>query len=67
MRAVYGAHMETEEAQAELAQAVSLAAGQRACLLCFERDHVNCHRSILAGLIAARTGLKVRHLVAEAV
>ena len=67
MRRIFAAHMETGEAQADLARAISLAEGARACLLCFERDHAHCHRSIVAGLIGARTGLSVRHLVAEAV
>lgn len=67
MRAVFDAHLQSDAAQADLATAVSLAAGQRACLLCFERDHRQCHRSIVAGLVAARGGLPVRHLVAEAV
>lgn len=67
MHAIFEAHMRTDEAQADLANAVSLAAGQRTCLLCFERDHAHCHRSIVAALIGAQTGLPVRHLVAEAV
>ena len=67
MHRIFNAHMATDEAQADLANAVSLAAGQRACLLCFERDHRECHRAIVAGLVAERTGLPVRHLVAEAV
>jgi uncharacterized protein (DUF488 family) len=67
MHRIFGAHMATDEAQVDLANAVSLAAGQRACLLCFERDHRECHRAIVAGLVAERTGLPVRHLVAEAV
>ena len=67
MHRFFGTHMATQEAQAELANAVSLCAGSRACLLCFERDHHECHRAIVAGLIAGRTGLPVRHLMAEAV
>ena len=33
-----------------------------ACLLCFERDPHFCHRTIVAGLIAARTGQDIVHL-----
>ena len=36
---IFMAHMQGDRAQAELAQAIGLARGTRACLLCFERDH----------------------------
>jgi uncharacterized protein (DUF488 family) len=67
MHRIFNAHMTCDEAQADLANAVSLAAGHRACLLCFERDHRRCHRDIVAGLVAEVTGLPVRHLMAAAV
>ncbi len=67
MHRIFGEHMQSDPAQADLANALSLASGQRACLLCFERDHHDCHRAIVAGLMAGRTGMPVRHLVAEAV
>ena len=67
MHRIFTEHMGSDAAKTDLANAVSLAAGQRACLLCFERDHLECHRTIVAGLIAEKTGLPVRHLVAEAV
>ena len=67
MQRIFGAHMESGEAQADLAHAVSLSKGARACLLCFEREHTHCHRAIVAGMIAGQTGLPVRHLKAEAV
>ncbi len=67
MHAIYAAHMRSDEAQADLAHAVAIAREERACLLCFERDHTRCHRDIVAGLIRERTGQAVRHLVADAV
>ena len=67
MHAIFAAHMRTREAQADLAHAVAIAEGERACLLCFERDHARCHRDIVAGLIRVRTGQVVTHLAAEAV
>jgi uncharacterized protein (DUF488 family) len=67
MHAIYAAHMQSDEAQIDLAHAVAIAREERACLLCFERDHRTCHRDIVAGLIRERTGQAVRHLVAEGV
>ena len=62
MRAIFDEHMRTPDAQAGLAGAISLAAAQPVCLLCFERAPHDCHRSIVAGLIHARTGQAIRHL-----
>ena len=59
--------MQAPEPQAELARAMAISREAPACLLCFERDHRMCHRDILAGLINACTGARVRHLLAEAV
>jgi uncharacterized protein (DUF488 family) len=66
MHAIFGEHMRTHEAQADLAHAVAIAQAGCACLLCFERDHAHCHRDIVAGLIAATSGHRVTHLVADA-
>ncbi len=64
MHRIFTAHMTTPEAQADLAQAITIAGTERTCLLCFERDHERCHRSIVAGLIHDATGLAVSHLEA---
>jgi len=62
MRAVFAQHMRTDAAQSGLASAMSLAPRQRICLLCFEREPHDCHRSIVAAAIAATTGQLIRHL-----
>jgi len=62
MARIFAAHMEGDEPQAALAEAAALAAARPACLLCFERDPHLCHRTILAGLIAGRTGQPIVHL-----
>jgi uncharacterized protein (DUF488 family) len=59
---IFMAHMAGDRAQAELAQAIGLARGIRACLLCFERDHTTCHRALVAEMIVAETGQDVAHL-----
>jgi uncharacterized protein (DUF488 family) len=67
MHAIFAEHMQSDHAQTDLAHAVAIAREERACLLCFERDHTTCHRDIVAGLIRERTGQAVLHLVATAV
>jgi uncharacterized protein (DUF488 family) len=65
MHTIFTAHMQSDQAQADLAHAIAIAQEGRACLLCFERDHTTCHRAIVAGLIRDRSGQSVSHLVAE--
>ena len=63
LRAIYGAHLATAAAQAELETCVELGrSGRRACLLCFEADAAHCHRSLVASAIAARTSATIVHL-----
>lgn len=63
MRVIYAEHMRSDRAQAELARAKSEVRRTHVCLLCFERDHRTCHRTIVAELIAAETGQQVDHLL----
>lgn len=63
MRAIYREHLATHEAQSELGTLIDLIrSGRRVCLLCFETDATNCHRSIVAAEVAARLPVKVTHL-----
>lgn len=55
---VFRSHMETDRARAALRHAIRIASDSRACLLCFERDHCGCHRTI----VAEKMAMKVRHL-----
>jgi uncharacterized protein (DUF488 family) len=64
MTPIFQEHMRGDRAQAELAQAIGLARTTRACLLCFERDHLTCHRRLVAELIEAETGQTITHLAA---
>ena len=67
MHRIFAGHMETPEAQAELARAIAISREAPACLLCYERDHAMCHRDILAGLIRGATGAEVIHLPPDGV
>ena len=63
MEPIFREHMTSDRAQAELAQAKILAREQRACLLCFERDHTTCHRRFVADMVTEETGQAVTHLM----
>jgi uncharacterized protein (DUF488 family) len=64
MEVIFREHMTSDRARAELAQAMGLAARNRACLLCFERNHLHCHRRLVAEMISEETGQAVVHLEA---
>lgn len=62
MEPIFREHMRSDRALVELAQAKQLAGERRACLLCFEQDHMTCHRRFVAEMISAETGQPVVHL-----
>lgn len=61
-RRIFGRHMKTAFAQRDLAKAAELLRTEPCCLMCFERDHCNCHRSIVADHLVRQTGLQLHHL-----
>lgn len=64
MPPIFHTHMQGDRPQAELAHAIATTRTTRACLLCFERDHTTCHRTLVAELIRAETGQPIVHLQA---
>ncbi len=65
MKKIYMAHLKTPQAKQELDELAALvkAAGP-VCILCYERDHTQCHREFVAEWIEDHAGAKVEHLVA---
>ncbi|KQK30635.1 hypothetical protein ARD30_04810 [Bosea thiooxidans] len=61
-RQIYGEHLRTDEAQNAVDAAVTMANAQRACLLCFERDHHECHRLAVAIEMAKRADFRLIHI-----
>ncbi|MCK1449615.1 DUF488 domain-containing protein [Bradyrhizobium sp. 35] len=61
-RRIFGRHMKSEFAQRDLSRAAELIRCQPCCLMCFEQDHCNCHRSIVADHLVRQTGLQLHHL-----
>ncbi|MEP9347739.1 DUF488 domain-containing protein [Xanthobacter sp. KR7-225] len=60
---IYGAHLQTDPAQAALAELADLARGRRVCLLCFERHVEGCHRLMLADWLCVRIETEAEHLM----
>ena len=59
---IFRKHLGSKSAQEALVEAVEITFGERACLLCFERDHSHCHRSIVAVEMAEKRKLQIQHL-----
>jgi uncharacterized protein (DUF488 family) len=63
MREIYRKHLATAAAQAELDELVELVrSGPPVCLLCFEADPAQCHRSLVAAALARRMTIRLVHL-----
>jgi uncharacterized protein (DUF488 family) len=61
---IYNKHLKSAGAVDEMDELVRLVKSrQRVCLLCFERDHNECHRSRIAEIVHERTGASVTNLV----
>lgn len=61
-RQIFLSHMKSTVAQADLMRALDEASRKTTCLLCFERDHTQCHRCMVAEEMARHCGLKLVHL-----
>jgi uncharacterized protein (DUF488 family) len=62
---IYDKHIKTPDAQRELAELIALIkGGKRVCLLCYERDAVECHRSRIAAQVKKKTRVTVEDLAA---
>jgi uncharacterized protein (DUF488 family) len=61
---IYDKHIKTPEAQDALADLAGMVkSGSRVCLLCYERDPNECHRSRIATLVKRRTRATVEDLI----
>jgi uncharacterized protein (DUF488 family) len=62
---IYAKHLKTPQAKEELDELAALVmkAGP-VCLLCYERDHQNCHRRWIAEIIEDRDGVRIENLSA---
>ena len=61
-QSIFGTHLNSQIAQADLRNAIDAAGQNVACLLCFERDPTHCHRRIVAERMARSAGFRLVHL-----
>lgn len=65
-RKIFNTHMKSEKALVDLKTAISETQQYRACLMCYERDPANCHRTIVANTISEQNSFKIRPLGVKA-
>ena len=59
---IFSRHMKTDAALRDIDIAAELVRARRACLMCFECNHAQCHRSIVADRLAKITQSTVKPL-----
>jgi uncharacterized protein (DUF488 family) len=65
---IYAKYLKTPQAREELDELSALVQKSGpVCILCYERDHLHCHRRWIAEIIEARDGAKVENLAAKQV
>jgi uncharacterized protein (DUF488 family) len=64
LHTIYQAHLKTPQAKEELDELSSLVMKTGpVCILCYEREHTQCHRQWIAEIVAERDGVKVDNLM----
>jgi uncharacterized protein (DUF488 family) len=66
-RRIYRRHLETDVAQVDLKAVLELAYADNICMLCYEKNPTECHRSLVAGEMRRLGGLEIDHLYVEGV
>jgi uncharacterized protein (DUF488 family) len=61
-REIFREVMSTNDAKLALAEIGRLAAENKVCLMCYERDHNQCHRKIVADHLSRTLSCKTLHL-----
>jgi uncharacterized protein (DUF488 family) len=68
LQKIYAKHLKTPQAKEELDELSALVKKSGpVCILCYERDHLHCHRRWIAEIIEDRDGVKIDNLVARQV
>jgi len=61
---IYEKHLKTQAAKDAMDELVALVRnGEHVCLLCYERDPAQCHRSRIAKIVHTRTKARVNNLI----
>lgn len=65
LQRIYHAHLKTPQAREEMDELASLVLKSGpVCILCYERDHRDCHRQMIAEIIEEREGVITENLAA---
>ena len=65
---IYTKHLKTPQAREELDELSALVKKSGpVCILCYERDHLHCHRRWIAEIIEERDGVGIENLAAKQV
>jgi uncharacterized protein (DUF488 family) len=65
---IYAKHLKTPQAREELDELSALVKKSGpVCILCYERDHLHCHRRWIAEIIEDRDSVKIENLAAPQV
>ena len=68
LQKIYAKHLKTTQAKEELNELSALVEKSGpVCILCYERDHLHCHRRWIAEIIEDRDGVKIENLAAPQV
>jgi uncharacterized protein (DUF488 family) len=63
---IYARHLKTPQAREELDELSALVKQSGpVCILCYERDHLHCHRQWIAEIIEERDGARIENLAAK--
>jgi len=66
LQKIYAKHLKTPQAREELDELSALVKKSGpVCILCYERDHLHCHRRWIAEIIEERDGVGVDNLMAK--
>lgn len=63
---IFADHLRSDKAQTDMRRCIEVASGRSATLLCFEKHHENCHRSIVANELAREGGFNIVHIAVAA-
>lgn len=61
-RRIFGTHLRQSDLQAALGTLAELAAETTVCLLCFERDHRHCHRSMISEALLTIDNFRIKNI-----
>jgi uncharacterized protein (DUF488 family) len=63
---IYAKHLRTPQTREELDELSALVKKSGpVCILCYERDHLHCHRQWIAEIIEVRDGARIENLAAR--